>query len=762
MGASATLLFLTKFATWLAFPFSLAGLALLAAALWPGVPRRPRALCALALALLWGGGCRLVSERLAGALESRTAPLAPSEAPADAIVVLGGGIMPALAPRRAPELSDAGDRVLEAARLWREGRAPLVVACGGSLDGTPPEAADLATLLRFLGVAPEAILEETRSRTTRENAVEARRLLDPLAARRILLVTSALHMPRAAALFRGPGLRGGARSDRLARGGVRPALAPRRRAHVPPDRRVPRDDDPRAPGVARARGGPSTRLARVSEAGALRQKVRRSLPWSVAAGAIQIALSLLSMVLLVRYLEPREYGVWSILAALSTLVNLFASFGFAEFIMRFVPAIEMAPAVARTVWSIVARRMALAALVSAALVAGFDLYASRFGLAEYRIHVAIYQLTVFFAIGSLYLQYAMNARFMQREVVLLAFPVQTALVALTLLGIWRKETLLYFVVVTTAVTAANFALSAYVLSRRYPLSLGVLVAPVPQTAEQVRYRRLSYVDEFGVNFLSTDIARYLVSYFSNNVEVAIYSVATTIVARLQFFLPGWMLRSLTDATFYARYEQTRDPADLGRMFRLLYGTNTVACFVFVATFLPFGRELLELVFRDAYAAAYAPVLILLLFLVLHFMPVGLVVKALQRPEILIYSKAAVLLNVALGIPLASRHGATGMVIATALSVALKNAIMLGFVWREMALPLPWRATLRSALAAAIAAGGALVAKPWLPLPLGLALACAIYAAAVRFLKPLDAGERALLAAMVPAAARPPLRWLLGR
>lgn len=205
MEASAALLFLAKFAAWLAYPLSLAGLALLAAALWPGVPRRPRALCALALALLWGGGCRLASERLAGALEARTAPLPASVPPADAIVVLGGGVLPALAPRRAPEVTDAGDRVLEAARLWREGRAPRVVACGGNLDGTPPEAADLATLLRFLGVAPEAILEEPRSRTTRENAVEAKRLLEPLGVRRILLVTSALHMPRAAALFRGQG-----------------------------------------------------------------------------------------------------------------------------------------------------------------------------------------------------------------------------------------------------------------------------------------------------------------------------------------------------------------------------------------------------------------------------------------------------------------------------------------------------------------------------------------------------------------------------
>jgi uncharacterized SAM-binding protein YcdF (DUF218 family) len=204
--AATTLLFLTKLATWFSFPFSLAGLALIAVALWPGLPRWPRALCALALLLLWGGGCRLVSENLVRSLESRALPLAASEAPADAIVVLGGVIQPALPPRRAPEVSDAGDRVLEAARLWREGRAPLVLVCGGSVDGTtPPEARDIGTLLRFFGVAPDAIVDDTQSRTTRENALEAHRLLDPLGATRILLVTSALHMPRAAALFRGQG-----------------------------------------------------------------------------------------------------------------------------------------------------------------------------------------------------------------------------------------------------------------------------------------------------------------------------------------------------------------------------------------------------------------------------------------------------------------------------------------------------------------------------------------------------------------------------
>jgi uncharacterized SAM-binding protein YcdF (DUF218 family) len=49
-----------------------------------------------------------------------------------------------------------------------------------------------------LGVPRNAIVAETKSRTTYENAAEARTLLGPST---VLLVTSAGHIPRAVALF---------------------------------------------------------------------------------------------------------------------------------------------------------------------------------------------------------------------------------------------------------------------------------------------------------------------------------------------------------------------------------------------------------------------------------------------------------------------------------------------------------------------------------------------------------------------------------
>jgi uncharacterized SAM-binding protein YcdF (DUF218 family) len=186
------------------FPLSIAFLIVILVAAFGGAGRRGRQALAAAALLLWLAGSDFVAEPLVRSLERRVLPERELGS-AEAIVVLGGGAGPALPPRTTVELGDEGDRLLHAARLWRDGRAPVVVVCGGRSNPSltrEPEASAMAEMLRFLGVPAEAILEERASRNTWENAVEAHRLLEPRAMRRILLVTSAMHMPRAAGMFR--------------------------------------------------------------------------------------------------------------------------------------------------------------------------------------------------------------------------------------------------------------------------------------------------------------------------------------------------------------------------------------------------------------------------------------------------------------------------------------------------------------------------------------------------------------------------------
>lgn len=66
----------------------------------------------------------------------------------------------------------------------------------------PSEADQMAGLLEIMGIPASAVLKEAGSHNTRENAAYVKPMLAARHLRRILLVTSAVSMPRALAAFR--------------------------------------------------------------------------------------------------------------------------------------------------------------------------------------------------------------------------------------------------------------------------------------------------------------------------------------------------------------------------------------------------------------------------------------------------------------------------------------------------------------------------------------------------------------------------------
>ena len=164
----------------------------------------------LAVVVLVVPALPIVAEALQGHLERQYPPAAVEAAPtADAIVVLGGGVGAAIPPRVYPDLYDAADRVVHAARLYHAGKAPRIIVSGGFLrwrEQARPEAEGMMELLIALGMPSEAIVAEPNSQTTYENARNTAALLDANGWDDVLLVTSAMHMRRALATFRAAGV----------------------------------------------------------------------------------------------------------------------------------------------------------------------------------------------------------------------------------------------------------------------------------------------------------------------------------------------------------------------------------------------------------------------------------------------------------------------------------------------------------------------------------------------------------------------------
>lgn len=122
---------------------------------------------------------------------------------AQAIVVLGAGryaAAPEYGGRDVPNWWGAS-RLRHAALLYRETGLPLLTSGGVVLAGeTVPEAAMMAESLRRDHVV-NVRWEESSSGTTWENAQKSRAMLSADGVTRIVLVTQALHMPRAVMAF---------------------------------------------------------------------------------------------------------------------------------------------------------------------------------------------------------------------------------------------------------------------------------------------------------------------------------------------------------------------------------------------------------------------------------------------------------------------------------------------------------------------------------------------------------------------------------
>lgn len=170
--------------------------------------RRARWGRALALASVWALlilAMPLMALRLARTVEP--APLDKTQVQAaQAIVILGGGRTHGAREWGGETVSVHGlVRVRYGAALARELRLPILVAGGKPGQGQASEAALMQAVLREELYVPVRWLEE-QSNNTRQNARFAARRLRAEGIERIVLVTSAVHMPRAAANFRQQGL----------------------------------------------------------------------------------------------------------------------------------------------------------------------------------------------------------------------------------------------------------------------------------------------------------------------------------------------------------------------------------------------------------------------------------------------------------------------------------------------------------------------------------------------------------------------------
>lgn len=111
----------------------------------------------------------------------------------DAVVVAGCRVLPDGSPSEG-----LMRRTRQAAELWRTGVVPVILLTGGVGEYPPSEAEAAAAYARQLGVPDEALILETVSRSTEENARLAKALFP---VRAVIVCTDTYHVFRCERVF---------------------------------------------------------------------------------------------------------------------------------------------------------------------------------------------------------------------------------------------------------------------------------------------------------------------------------------------------------------------------------------------------------------------------------------------------------------------------------------------------------------------------------------------------------------------------------
>lgn len=181
-----------------------------AAVLWHRRRRRPAMLFGAMAFFIWVIGGSGLPDRLLGGLERPQVRNGFADIPVcDAVVVLGGGYRHSKHDAFEIDFTAAADRIIMALELIRQHKAPVLVLGGTHYEANGTSVAEAELLRPWLAAwrltnAPVLVIGINAN--THDEAMHTKALCAEHHWQRVIIVTSAFHMRRAAAVFRTAGV----------------------------------------------------------------------------------------------------------------------------------------------------------------------------------------------------------------------------------------------------------------------------------------------------------------------------------------------------------------------------------------------------------------------------------------------------------------------------------------------------------------------------------------------------------------------------
>lgn len=490
--------------------------------------------------------------------------------------------------------------------------------------------------------------------------------------------------------------------------------------------------------------------------------VRASLLHFFFGKALNAVVSLLTLVMLARWLAPADYGVYIALLAMQATLLAVSSLGVETTAERFLPELRMRHADSELLGFVAASMLIrLGSLLLLAIIVWFAAgsITALVGLGQYlavfKSWLWVVVLTGLFSFGVVLLEAMLHQRHAQQ---CMSFYV---LAKLMLLGLAYQyltvqiSTLVYIELIATALAALVslwfllYHFSASGLSRGWQI--------VRDNRQRMgRFAFYNYVAQLVFQFFNAEVMKILVTRLLGVLQSARYGFAYSLADTVQRYLPAVLLLRLIKPVFVSRYTKTGDFAQLNEMARIILKLNLLVLAPIIAFAAVFGGDLLSMLSKGKYPDAHWIFVSVLGLLILtsHQLVLSLLANTLEKNAMQLYAGLISTIAFPCALVLVPTLGALGAVAASAVGGVVYNTFATFYLRRA---GFNYQPDLRGAgvfLVAGLVVYGLAwwlnsLLTGWVGLAAVLLVGSITYLAIVRMLSAFSHEERELLNSILP-------------
>lgn len=408
--------------------------------------------------------------------------------------------------------------------------------------------------------------------------------------------------------------------------------------------------------------------------------VRVSLLHFLFGKALNAVVSLLTLVVLARWMEPEAYGVYIAFLALQSSFLALSSLGIDATVERFIPELRTRHADSELLGfvttSIGTRLLTLIFIALVAWVAAKPI-TNLIGLVQhaevFRCWVWVFLLTGMLTFAVVVLDAMLHQRQSQR-----CMSIYVVAKLLLVVGAHQYFRLDLDALVNVELVASGLAafVGCWLLIRHFAVGevrRGWKVM-VDNGSRIKRFAFFNYVAQVVFQFFSVEMMKLLVTRLLGVLHSASYGFACSLAETVQRYLPAVLLLRLIKPVFISRYTKTGDFAQLNSMARIILKINLLMLTPIIAFAAVFGGDLLSLLSNGRYADAHWIAVGILGQLVLssHQLVLSLLASTLEKNAMQLYAGFVAMIAFPCALLLVPELGPLGAVAASAISSVVYN------------------------------------------------------------------------------------------